>query len=115
MGVHLSMVSREIRRNAPARGPGTRNYVAGRAQHKTDNLHAQKTKRILFNEEIKKQRASQLTQQGSSPGFISQVGRRTGSGPVSHESVYNWLCSTVSEKLTFNRENTSFGGRQSNF
>lgn len=91
VGVHASTISRELRRNIPARGPGSRQYRARFAQNKVLERHVTKPKSIVFTTEMKERIRPYLENDRWSPELISQHLRKNGESMVSHEWIYQWI------------------------
>lgn len=91
IGVNPSTICRELKRNVARRGKTAGEYVASKAQQKTDNRHQFKPKQIVFTEAMKLSVAKKLQVPKWSPEIISAKGKQTGECSVSHEKIYQWI------------------------
>lgn len=91
VGVHPSTVSRELKRNIPMQGKYKEQYIAARAQTRTDERHRDKPKKVIFTEEHKQWARQKIMEEGWSPELVSALGHRTGCCPISHEWLYRWI------------------------
>lgn len=91
LGYHKSTIGRELKRNTPNRGRGTKEYNPQRAQLKAERRHKQKNKHIKFTDEMRKRIVKQLAVEKLSPELITEVGRKDNPGFVSHETIYRWI------------------------
>lgn len=87
LGVHVSSIYRELKRNRDGRNG---KYSAKLAQHKCDHRHSKKRKSIRFTQEVK-QKTIQLLKLDYSPeqvyGFLSKEHDNT----VSTERIYQFI------------------------
>lgn len=88
IGCHPSTISRELRRNIAKRGRTSGEYKADNAQRRTNNRHALKPKKILFDEHLKEKVKICLMNEKWSPELIS---RRLKGIQISHEWIYQWI------------------------
>lgn len=86
-----STISRELRRNMPKRGQGAGQYIACRAQAKTDHRHKHKEKAIKLTPEIKSQIRELIKEQRLSPELISGRAKLENVNMVSHETIYKFI------------------------
>ena len=90
LGVHPSTVSRELRRNTPARGRLAGQYLASNAQRRTIKRHQEKPKYRVFGDAMKLAIKDSLMKERWSPEFISRCHPGVS---VSHEWIYKWIWS----------------------
>lgn len=93
IGVHPSTICRELLRNTAQRGRTAGDYLAKNAQRRTLQRHQDKPKAIKFTDLMKNQAVQWLEVKKWSPELISIEGNRSGSCPVSHEWLYQWIWS----------------------
>jgi len=91
IGVNKSTICREFKRNIPLRGLGAKEYVALKAQKKTDVRHDEKHKFISFSVELKQKARQMLKVEKYSPELISAQWDKDGKAGVSHETIYKWI------------------------
>ncbi len=94
IGVHKSTICREFKRNIPQRGKGAKQYIAGKAQNKTDTRHQKKAKLVLFTDALKDDVHKKMHTEKLSPELISAIWRKENTEGVSHETIYKfiWKC-----------------------
>jgi IS30 family transposase len=90
LGVHPSTVSRELRRNTPARGRLAGQYLASNAQRRTVKRHREKPKCRVFDDAMKLAIKDSLMKERWSPEFISRCHAGVS---ISHEWIYKWIWS----------------------
>lgn len=93
VGVSASTISRELKRNIPKRGKGSKEYVASKAQKNTMARHTYKHKCVKFSMEMKEQIRHYLTVERWSPELISKKVEFAGGVRISHEWIYQWIWS----------------------
>ncbi len=89
--VHLSTITRELKRNVGLRGKGAGVYRTANAQRKTNLRHQEKPKRVIFTKPMKDWIVNRLKEDRWSPELISHQGKKTGECPLSHEWIYQWI------------------------
>lgn len=90
LGVHRSTISREFRRNIPSRGITAKEYIANRAQERTDVRHQIKRKRIRFSSGLKDQARRWIIEEKLSPELVSARFSQTDLS-ISTETIYQWI------------------------
>ncbi|HMW39162.1 MAG: IS30 family transposase [Chitinophagales bacterium] len=100
LGVHKSTISRELRRNVPKRGIGAKEYVAVKAQCKTEKRHIEKHKHTRFTDKLKQQMKKMLTEKKYSPELVEAQWQKDNIKGVSHETMYQfiWLCKHTNQR-----------------
>jgi transposase, IS30 family len=91
IGKSKSCISRELRRNTPKRGPGSKTYSTRIAQRRTTLRHKMKPKAIVFDEAKKSYARSKLVEERWSPEIIHEKGKEKFGSFVSHEWLYQWI------------------------
>jgi IS30 family transposase len=91
LGVHKSTISRELCRNVPKRGTGSKIYNASNAQVKTDNRHQFKHKHTTFSVDLNNQMKDWMETKRYSPELVSAQWKKDRIGGVSHECMYNFI------------------------
>jgi len=86
VGVSISTISRELRRNGSCKG-----YDPLRAQEKCATRHRKKRKRVRFTMVMETYIASKLTEEKYSPEIISILGKGEFGDFISHEWIYQWI------------------------
>lgn len=76
IGVDISTIYRELKRNTPKRGRGAKLYKPGKAQQKTELRHKIKPKCFSFTADMRKQIVKWLTVEKLSPVLITAKGRQ---------------------------------------
>lgn len=87
----VSTISREIKRNQTCRGRRPAYYDARLANQKMCMRHRKKSKRIVFDEGMKRIIVQWLSTERLSPELITVRGRRQYENFVSHEWIYQWI------------------------
>ena len=90
IGVHPSTISRELKRNTPARGCLAGQYLAFNAQRRTLKRHQEKPKYKVFDDAMKLAIKHSLVNERWSPEFISHCHNAVS---FSHEWIYKWIWS----------------------
>lgn len=93
LGVHPSTIGREIKRNTPKSGVGSKRYWGANAQRRTDQRHKAKPKARYFDENQKNFCRHFLAEEKYSPELISVHGKAVLGSFVSHETIYKWIWS----------------------
>ena len=91
LGVNKSTISRELSRNIPKRGFGSKIYNASNAQIKTEVRHHDKPKYTTFSLELKNQMKLWMETKRYSPELVSAQWIKEGIEGVSHECMYNFI------------------------
>jgi IS30 family transposase len=91
LDVHITTISREIKRNAIRSGPRKDLYDPDIAWQKTQSRHRFKHKKISFTIEMKQLIVKWLRDKRWSPEIISVKGREIHANMVSHEKIYQWI------------------------
>ena len=107
LNVHKSTISRELNRNVPKRGTGSKIYIAEKAQLKTDKRHTLKPKQILFTYALKEQVYIKMDAEKLSPEFISAQWKKEKIRGVSHETIYKFIWE---QKFGNKKKNKKFKG-----
>lgn len=91
LGVCKSTISRELKRNVPARGRTAGRYIGEHAQRKTDYRHHNKAKTVLLTDKLKERIADLMMVQRWSPELIAKRLAKDGEPCISHETIYKWI------------------------
>ena len=107
LGVHKSTISRELSRNIPKRGFGSKIYNAVNAQIKTEVRHHDKPKYTTFSLELKNQMKLWMDTKRYSPELVSAQWIKEGIEGVSHECMYNfiWDCKHTNKRINLSFKN----------
>jgi IS30 family transposase len=98
MGVHKSTISRELKRNTPARGVNGGIYSAERAQRKADKRERTKGRACRITDDQMDYIRDKLIKERWSPELISQRGRMERGDFMSHEWIYLYIWKTKHSK-----------------
>jgi transposase, IS30 family len=101
LGVHRCTISRELQRNVPQRGLGAKQYIAEKAQVKTNKRHVEKYKHTRFTDALKKEMSAMLSDKKYSPELIAAQWQRVNVKGVSHETMYQfiWHCKHTNQRI----------------
>jgi transposase, IS30 family len=91
IGVHKSTISRELKRNVPARGPGANTYSAENAQNKALDRQRFKAVHFRLDERMLRYMRDKLRNDRWSPELISVKGKEEFGDFVSHETLYKYI------------------------
>lgn len=91
LGVNKSTISRELKRNVPRRGSGSKIYSGKKAQDKTQIRHQEKNKWIKFSESLITQMKEWMIQKRYSPELVAAQWVKDGCAGVSHETMYKFI------------------------
>lgn len=107
LGVNKSTISRELSRNIPKRGFGSKIYNAFNAQIKTEVRHHDKPKYTTFSLELKNQMKLWMETKRYSPELVSAQWIKEGIEGVSHECMYNfiWDCKHTNKRINLSFKN----------
>ncbi len=105
LGVNKSTISRELKRNLPARGQTAGKYIGEHAQRKTDYRHYNKPKLIRLTSQLKTRIANLMMVERWSPELIAKRLSKEGESCVSHETIYQWIWTT---KHSHHRKHASY-------
>lgn len=94
LGVNKSTISRELKRNIPQRGCGSKIYSSKKAQDKTQIRHQEKNKYIKFSEGLISQMKEWMIQKRYSPELVAAQWVKSGIVGVSHETMYKFIWMT---------------------
>jgi transposase, IS30 family len=92
IGVHKSIISREMKRNVPKRGIGAKIYLAEKANNNSANRHSSKPKVVKFTHELKLKSKAMLEIKWS-PELIAAHWKQNNIQSVSHETIYKFIWS----------------------
>ena len=99
--VHKSTISREFQRNIPKRGKGAKQYVAIKAQKKTEKRHKEKIKCTTFTLDLKQQMKHWMDTKRYSPELVAAQWEIDNVAGVSHECMYQfiWKCKHSNKRI----------------
>jgi len=91
LGVNKSTISRELKRNIPQRGPGSKIYLGKKAQVKTQARHQEKNKCVKFSQDLIIQMKEWMIQKRYSPELVAAQWVKDCLVGVSHETMYKFI------------------------